>query len=181
MHPKAISQNSPFCSNILITSTYLSNIQRKQNWASSSSVTGLPDRFGLFKRPFADIVREFGMKLIFQNLHRGLLSSPGLPPAGDRPFITELSVSIKLSLLLWQQHYSSGLGLAKQRLAGRSHLLLPIDRCSLHYQHRGYLHDTGAPRMLMMLLSATGMLVSSGAGGRREREGGSKGTAEKRR
>lgn len=161
MHPKAFSQNSPFCSNVLITSTYLSNIQRKHNWASSSSVTGLADRFGLFKCPFADIVCEFGMKLIFQNLHR-VCFAPGLPPAGDRPFITELSVSIKLSLLLWQQHYSSGLGLAKQRLASRSHLLLPIDRCSLHYQHRGYLHDTGAPRMLMMLLSATGMLVSSG-------------------
>jgi len=84
------------------------------------------------------------------------------PPCrvGDRPFITGLSVGVKLSLLLWQQHYSSGLGLAKQRLHSCSHLLLGIDRCSLHYQHRGYLHDTGTLRMLMMLLSATGMLIS---------------------
>lgn len=93
-----------------------------------------------------------------------------LPHVGDRPFITELSVSIKLSLLLWQQHYSSGLGLAKQRLLSCSHLLLPIDRCSLHYQHRGYLHDTATPRMLMMLLSACRMFVSWGGERERRRE-----------
>lgn len=99
------------------------------------------------------------------------------PRVGDRQFITELSVSIKLSLLLWQRHYSSGLGPAKQRLLSCSHLRLPIDRCSPHYRHRGYLHDTGAPRMLMMLLSATRMPVSWG--GERESEGGSQ-TREKR-
>lgn len=94
-----------------------------------------------------------------------------LPRVSNRPFIADLSVSIKLSLLLWQQHYSSGLRLAKHRLLGYSHLLLPIDRCSLHYQHRGYLHDTGTLRMLMMLLSATRMLVSWGKEGEREKEG----------
>lgn len=89
-----------------------------------------------------------------------------------------LSVSIKLSPLLWQQHYSSGLGLAKQSPLSCSHLLLPIDPCSLHYQHRGYLHDTGTLRMLMMLLSATGMLVSWGRGRERGKEGATHGRKE---
>lgn len=31
----------------------------------------------------------------------------------------------------------------------RRHLLLRIDRCTHHYQQRGYLHDTGATCMLM--------------------------------
>lgn len=83
-----------------------------------------------------------------------------LPHVSDRLFITEFSVSIKLSLLLWQQHYSSGLGQAKQGLLSCSHLLPHIDLCSLHYQHRGYLHDTSTPCMLMMLLSATRMVIS---------------------
>lgn len=100
------------------------------------------------------------------------------PLVSDRPFITELSVSIKLSQLLWQQHYSSGLGLAKQRLLSCSHLLLPIDRCSLHYQHRGYLHDTGTLRMLMMLLSPTRMLVSWGRERGRGKEGAKHGRKE---
>lgn len=113
------------------------------------------------------------MKLIFPNLWRGRSTWPHV---SDRPFITELSVSIKLSLLLWQQHYSSGLGLAKQSLLSCSHLRLPIDRCSLHYQHRGYLHDTGTLRMLMMLLSATRMLVSWGRA--REKEGTKHGRKE---
>lgn len=32
----------------------------------------------------------------------------------------------------------------------RRHLLLRIDRCTHHYQQRGYLHDTGTSCMLMM-------------------------------
>ena len=95
-----------------------------------------------------------------------------------RPFITELSVSIKLSpAIMTTALLIRTRAVAKQGLLSCSHLLLPIDRCSLHYQHRGYLHDTGTLRMLMMLLSATRMLVSwgrEGEGGRERRREGEK-------
>lgn len=135
--------------------------------------------FGWSLRTFLKPVPPHSLQIWNEiNISKLVTSCLTWPHVGDRPFIIELSVSIKLSLLLWQQHYSSGLGPAKQRLLSCSHLLLPIDRCSLHYQHRGYLHDTGTPRMLMMLLSATRMLVSWG--GERER-GREQNTGEKRR
>lgn len=133
--------------------------------ASEVSIV-LPIILKLTKKPVYGTVFESAMKWMLQKLTCGLTWCG----VCDRPFITELSVSVKLSSLLWQQHYSSGLGLAKQRPLSCSHLLPRIDRCSLHYQHRGYLHDTGTLRMLMMLLSATGMLVSWAWEGERKRE-----------
>ena len=47
-------------------------------------------------------------RLIFQNLSWAVEATRPLP-ASDKLFIMSLSASIKLSLLLWQQHYSSGL------------------------------------------------------------------------
>lgn len=95
--------------------------------------------------------------LSFQSLEwNEYLGACCVPPSVcDRPFITELSVSIKLSPLLWWQHYSSGSGGTKQappRTSPASYRSLypPLPTARLSAWHRRSMHVDDASRLLLL-------------------------------